>query len=114
MRFLLLMPPLLLAACATPPSGGTGGCDGRIQVRNAAPVAIEQLYVSTAGPSDWGRDFLPRETLAPGAVQSFAVRPGLNAVRVVFVNGRAAEMSGMDVCANPVLTVQPNGLQAGR
>lgn len=113
MRLPLLL-PLLLAACAGPPSGGTGGCDGRIQVRNAAAVAVEQLYVSTAGPSNWGRDHLAPGTLPPGAAQSFAVRPGLNGVRVVFVNGRAAEMAGMDVCANPVLTVQPNGLQAGR
>ncbi len=113
MRALLLL-PLLLAACTAPPSGGTGGCDGRVQVRNAAPIAVEQLYVSTAGPSDWGRDYLAPGTLPSGAVQSVVVRPGLNAVRVVFVNGRAAEMAGMDVCANPVLLVQPNGLQAAR
>jgi hypothetical protein len=112
MRALLLLP--LLAACAAPPSGGTGGCDGRIQVRNAAPIAVEQLYVSSAGPSDWGHDHLAPATLASGAARSVVVRPGLNAVRVVFVNGRAAEMAGMDVCANPILTVQPNGLQAGR
>jgi hypothetical protein len=109
-----LLPLLLLAACAAPPSGGTGGCDGRIQLRNAAPVAVEQLYVSTAGPSDWGQDYLAPSTLPSGAAQSVVVRPGLNAVRVVFVNGRAAEMARMDVCANPILTVQPNGLQASR
>lgn len=113
MRALLLL-PLLLAACTAPPSGGMMGCDGRIQLRNAAPVAVEQLYVSPAGPSDWGRDHLAPGTLPTGGVQSVVVRPGVNAVRVVFVNGRAAEMAGMDVCANPVLIVQPNGLQASR
>ena len=113
MRALLPL-PLLLAACAAPPSGGTGGCDGRLQLRNAAPVAVEQLYVSTAGPSAWGADLLAPATLAPGGARTVTVRPGLNAVRVVFVNGRAAEMAGLDVCANPLLVVQPNGLQAGR
>ncbi|TCH97485.1 hypothetical protein EJV46_15265 [Roseococcus sp. SYP-B2431] len=113
MRALLLLSPLL-AACAAPPGGGTSGCDGRIQLRNAAPIAVEQLYVSMAGPSDWGRDHLAPGTLPAGSTQSVMARPGINAVRVVFVNGRAAEMTGMDVCATPVLTVQPNGLQAGR
>jgi hypothetical protein len=111
-RALLLLP--LLAACATPPSDGMVGCDGRIQLRNAAPVAVEQLYVSTAGPSDWGRDLLAPGLLAPGATQTVTARPGLNAVRLVFVNGHAAEMAGLDVCANPVLTVQRDGFQAGR
>lgn len=113
MRALLLL-PLLLSACTTPPSGGMVGCDGRMQVRNAAPVAVEQLYVSPAGPSDWGRDQLAPGRLPTGAEQSVQVRPGVNAVRVVFVNGRAAEMAGMDVCANPILIVQPNGLQPSR
>ncbi|WP_421989659.1 hypothetical protein [Roseococcus sp.] len=113
MRLPLLL-PLLLAACAAPPSGGTGGCDGRIQLRNASSLAVEQLYVSTAGPADWGRDLLAPGHLPAGATQTVMARSGLNAVRVVFANGRAAEMAGMDVCANPILTVLPNGLQAGR
>lgn len=113
MRSLLLL-PLLLAACAAPPSGGSGGCSGQLDVRNAASSGVEQLYVSTTGPSDWGRDHLAPSTLPPGAARSITVRPGLNSVRVVFVNGRATEMAGMDVCATPVLTVQSNGLQVGR
>ncbi|MBS7813532.1 hypothetical protein [Roseococcus pinisoli] len=113
MRALLLL-PLLLAACVAPPPGSLGGCDGRIQLRNASPVAVEQLYVSAAGPADWGRDQLSPGTLSSGAARDVVARPGLNAVRVVFVNGRAVEMAGLDVCATPVLTVQPNGLQASR
>ncbi len=109
-----LLAPLFLAACVAPPPGATGNCDGRMQLRNSAPVAVEQLYVSPAGPADWGRDRLAPDTLPSGAARGFAVRPGLNAVRVVFANGRAVEMAGMDVCASPVLTVLPNGLQAGR
>lgn len=113
MRAFLLL-PILLAGCAAQPTGNSLGCDGRIQIRNAAPIAIEQLYVSPAGPSNWGRDLLAPQNLPMGAERSVPVRPGVNAVRVVFVNGRAAEMAGMDVCANPVLTIQPNGIQAGR
>lgn len=111
MRALLLL--LFLAACAAPSPGGLG-CDGRIEVRNAARQAIEQLYLSPAGPSDWGRDLLAPGTLPPGGTLPVTARPGINAVRVVFINGRAAEMAAMDVCAAPILTIQPNGLQAGR
>ena len=113
MRLLLLL-PILLTGCTAPPSGRAVGCDGRIQLRNAAPLAVEQLYVTPAGPSNWGLDLLAGATLAPGGVHAVPARPGLNAARVVFVNGRAAEMAGLDVCATPSLTVLPNGLQAGR
>ncbi|MDB5413701.1 MAG: hypothetical protein JWR10_2036 [Rubritepida sp.] len=105
----------MLAACAAPPrSGGTGGCDGQVQIRNLAPVAVEQLYVSPTGPTNWGRDFFATTSLLPGATQTVRVQPGDNAVRVVFVNGRAAEIAAMDVCATPILTIQPNGLLVGR
>jgi hypothetical protein len=40
--------------------------------------------------------------------------PGRNAVRIVFANGRAAEMPAIDVCAAPTLSISPTELIAGR
>ncbi len=106
---------LLLTACAAP--GGqvsTLGCSGQLTVRNSSSQAIEQIYVSQAGPRDWGPDLLATGTMPMGDSRTFQAKPGVNSFRAVFVNGRAAEMAGLDVCDTPVLTVLPNNLAPGR
>jgi len=110
-RGFLLLP--LLAACA----GGevaTIGCGGEVRLRNAGSVAVEQAYISQAGSANWGRDLLAPGTLPPGAERVVQAVPGRNAVRIVFANGRAAEMAALDVCATPNLRIQPAELLASR
>jgi hypothetical protein len=115
MRGALLLLPLL-AACG---SGGGDtvaalGCSGELRLRNQGPVMVEQAFVSARGPGDWGPDLLAPGTLPPGAEQVVRGTPGRNAVRIVFANGRAAEIPSLDVCATPSLGIQPTGLLASR
>ena len=115
MRGALLVLPLL-AGCA---GGGADpvaalGCSGELRLRNLGPMTVEQAFVSPRGPEDWGPDLLAPGTLPPGAQQVVAGAPGRNAVRIVFANGRAAEILALDVCATPNLAIQPTGLLASR
>jgi len=111
---------LVLAACGgtqppgTAPSAPIGWCGGRVELRNTASVTVEQAYISDGGHADWGPDLLAPGTLPPGGVQQVTARPGSSSVRIVFANGRAAEMAGMDVCATPILLIQQNALLAQR
>jgi len=109
-RFLLLP---LLAACASR-DVATVGCGGEVRLSNAGSMVVEQVYFSPAGSANWGRDLLAPGTLAPGADRVIQAVPGRNAVRIVFANGRAAEMPVMDVCGTPNLRIQPTELLASR
>lgn len=115
MRAALFLLPLL-AACAGGEGGSvaTLGCGGEVRLRNIGSMTVEQAYFSPAGPADWGPDLLAPGTLPPGGEKLISARPGRNAVRIVFANGRAAEMPAMDVCATPSLSIQPTGLLASR
>jgi hypothetical protein len=100
-----------LAACAAPGTPTGARCEGVLLAVNGAAMAVEQLYVSPAAPANWGRDRLAPNTLLPGG--TFEMRTGAEpqSVRVVFVDGSAAELMGMDVCANPRLLIGPRSLQ---
>lgn len=114
MRALLLLP--LLAACAGGGAGpaGTIGCTGEVRLRNIGSMMVEQAYFSAAGPGNWGQDLLAPGTLPAGDDRAVVVTPGRNAVRIVFANGRAAEILAMDVCATSTLSIAPNELVASR
>jgi hypothetical protein len=118
-----LLPLLLLAACAGPqapaPAGPRAaapreGCTGQIFLRNASGQAIEQIYAGR--PGDWGSELMPQGTLPPGAQGAFrlGVPPAgqRTGFRVVFVNGRAAELNGVDICETPAVTVLPDAMRA--
>ncbi len=114
LRALVLLP--LLAACAGEGAGpaATLGCSGEVRLRNIGPMAVEQAYFSPAGPGNWGRDLLAPGTIPPGGDLLVTATPGRNAVRIVFANGRAAEMPAMDVCTTPTLSIAPTELIASR
>lgn len=110
-----VLPLLLLAGCVAAGGGAPGGrCEAVLQVRNGAGQAIEQLYVSGAGPAAWGRDRLAPSTLPPGGMVETRTGAEPQAVRVVFVDGSAIEMGGLEVCATPRLRVGPRSLQPER
>lgn len=116
-RHALLLLPLLAAACA----GGEGanpaatlGCSGQVLLRNIGPMAVEQAYFSPTGPGQWGPDLLAPADIPPGGDRTVMATPGRNAVRIVFANGRAAEMPAMDVCSSGTLSISPTELVASQ
>ncbi len=107
MRPLLL--PLLLAACAAPVAPPALRCDGAMTVRNRSAGEVEQLFVN-------GVEAMPAPAILPrGGQRPVQARPGPdNAFRVVFTDGRAAEIGGVNSCETPGLDVLPGALQAVR
>jgi hypothetical protein len=104
MRALWLL-PLLLAACAGP--AANGGCAGGFTLSNQSGREIEQLYAGGA------QDLLDPGTLPLGAQRSFFAAGAQAArLRVVFTDGRAAELGPVDLCALPVVVVSQGGIRA--
>jgi hypothetical protein len=114
---LFLLLPLLAAACAGRDAGSpaaTLGCSGEVRLRNVGNMAVEQAFFSAAGPGNWGPDLLTAGDIPPGGARAVMATPGRNAVRIVFANGRAAEMPAMDVCTTSTLSIAPTELIASR
>lgn len=101
---------LLLAACAAPVAAPPSlRCDGTVLVRNRSAGEVEQLF------ANGGEELLAPATLPRGAQRTVQARPGPdNAFRVVFTDGRAAEIGGLDSCDTPGLDVLNGALQATR
>ena len=100
---------LLLPGCegATP-----GGCGARsLPLRNASTLAIEQAYGGDGSAGGWGGELLGSSVLPPGESRAIRLPAGARAVRLVWANGRAAELHGVDLCAIPGLTLTDRGLQ---
>lgn len=106
------------AGCAPLPRpipGGTAAACGprEVQVVNASSLAIEQLYLGSGEPSGWGADLLIRGPLPPGAAIGLSLPgPAAQALRAVWVNGRAAEIAGLDACVVRRITVQDAAIRA--
>ncbi|MCS6891335.1 MAG: hypothetical protein RMK64_00105 [Rhodovarius sp.] len=101
-RVLLLLP--LLAACAGP---GGAGCPGDITLVNQGQRPIEQFYAG--GP----QDLLDPDLLPPGQSRPFrATNPAAARLRVVFDDGRAAELGPVNLCELPRITVTARGIVA--
>lgn len=89
---------LLLAACAV--QTGRPACgEQRLEASNTAALPVEQLYYGA--PGAWGEDLLGAAGLEPGAARPVVLPgvPGL-ALRVVWADGRAVELPGLDPCRN--------------
>lgn len=99
---------LLLAGCG---DGGRIGCGAReVTLRNASGLAIEQAYAGDGTPGGWGAELLGPGDLAPGASRPLRLSAGAQAVRLVWTNGRAAELHGADLCGVAALTLTDSGL----
>ncbi|MGG5812334.1 hypothetical protein [Falsiroseomonas sp. CW058] len=110
---------LLLAACQEPaqrvvvvPAQATG-CDTSFQVVNSSSATVERLYFSHSSLSGWGNDQLGSSVLPPGRLVNYrAANTGSYDFRVVWTNGRAAELRGVNVCRASRITVTNGGLIA--
>lgn len=108
---LRLVPLLLLAACAR--GNAPAGCaPAAARLENLSGRAVEQLYLSPAG-TPWGADLVTGDALPGGAglPLQFEGR-GPYALRVVWVNGQAAELRGIDGCTTLRVTIRDSGLRA--
>ena len=70
-------------------------------VVNRTPNAINELYASASGQTNWGRDRLGDKTVAPGA--NFPVRLPADGnciydIRVVYANGTSDERRNLNTC----------------
>jgi hypothetical protein len=106
MRALPLFAVLLLAAC-----GGDRGCPAVLA--NASGQAIEQFYLAREAAGGWGADLLPDRDLPPGGSLNFRFpAEGRYGVRAIWVDGRAAEMQGVEACRTSRVTVRDGSMQA--
>lgn len=88
-------------------------CDTSFTVVNNSSATVERLYFSHASLGRWGNDQLGQSVLQPGRVASYrAANTGAYDFRVVWTNGRAAEIRGVDVCRASRITVTNSGLIA--
>lgn len=98
---------LLLGACG----GGDRGCP--TVLLNASGQALEQFYLAREGSEGWGADLLPDRDLSPGASLPFRFpAEGRYGLRAVWVNGRAAEMQGVEACRATRITLRDGSMQA--
>lgn len=109
-HLLLLLVPLALAGCG----GGAAGCrPAEAQATNASAAPVEQLYLAPDAAA-WSTDRLGPEGLPPGASRPIRLAggPGRLALRVVWADGRAAELPGIDGCTTRRLLILDDGLRA--
>ncbi len=88
-------------------------CDTRFQVVNNSSLTVMQLYFSHASRNDWGVDQLGQNVLPPGRVVNYtANNAGQYDFRIVWQNGRAAELRRVDICRASRIVVTNSGLYA--
>lgn len=106
---------VLLAACASSSGGGGGrGCGPHpATLTNASSQTVEQVYLGNGTPSGWGADLLQGRELQGGASMGLTLPgPGPHALRIVWTNGRAAELPGIAGCTTNRITVLDTALRA--
>jgi hypothetical protein len=88
-------------------------CDTRFTVVNNSSLTVMQLFFSHASRNDWGVDQLGQNVLPPGRAWNFtAANAGAYDFRVVYANGRAAELRRVDICRASRIVVTNQGLFA--
>jgi hypothetical protein len=89
------------------------GCDTSFTVVNNSSATVERLYFSHSSLGGWGADQLGQNVLPPGRAASYrAANAGAYDFRVVWANGRAAEVRGVNICRASRITVTNGGLLA--
>jgi hypothetical protein len=88
-------------------------CDTRFQVVNNSSMTVMQLFFSHASLANWGVDQLGQNVLPPGRVVNYtANNAGQYDFRIVWQNGRAAELRRVDICRASRIVVTNSGLYA--
>lgn len=108
---------LILSACVEPQRNvvvvPSQSCNTSFRVVNASSLTVERLYFSPSSRNGLGNDQLGQSVLAPGRQVSYrAANTGNYDFRVVWNNGRAAELRRINVCVASRITVTNSGLRA--
>ncbi|WP_043362634.1 hypothetical protein [Belnapia sp. F-4-1] len=109
-----------LAACSPPPdrsmaeAPARGGCAGEMQVVNVSSRTVDRLFLARLSLEGWGSDRLGQEVLRPGRSARYRpTAPGAQDLRVVWADGRTAELRRVDPCTTGTIRVEDAGLKAG-
>ena len=77
-------------------------------VIDATPMPVQQLFISPPDAAQWGDDLLSTASMSVDEQRTITFHgPCAADVRVVFANRAAEERRGMDLCANPILRIEP-------
>lgn len=88
-------------------------CDTRFQVVNQSSLTVMQLFFSHSNLANWGVDQLGSNVLPPGRATTYrANNAGNYDFRIVWSNGRAAELRRVNICAASRIVVTNQGLFA--
>lgn len=88
-------------------------CDTSFRVANASSRTVAQLYFSHSTLGSWGADQLGASVLPPGRHVNYrAANAGNYDFRVVWTDGRVAELRRVNVCAASEIRVTDGGLRA--
>jgi hypothetical protein len=91
----------------------TQACDTSFRVVNNSSLTVGQLFFSHSSLGGWGNDQLGSSVLPPGRFVNYrAANAGAYDFRVVWTNGRAAELRGVNICRASRVTVTNSGLIA--
>jgi hypothetical protein len=105
-----------LAACVPPTQTMVvqqASCNTAFRVINNSSGTVERLYFSHSSLGGWGNDQLGQNVLPPGRSASYrAANTGYYDFRVVWQNGRSAELRQVNVCAASNIVVTNRGLSA--
>lgn len=115
---LLGVAALALAACQQEPARNvvvvpSQSCNTAFRVVNNSSGTVERLYFSHSSLGSWGADQLGTSVLPPGRFVNYrAANTGNYDFRVIWANGRRAELMGVNVCRASQITVTDRGLFA--
>lgn len=88
-------------------------CNTAFRVVNNSSGTVQNLYFSSSGRSAWGADQLGTAVLGPGRFVNYrAAQAGNYDFRVVWMNGRAAELRQVNICRASQIIVTDRGLIA--
>jgi hypothetical protein len=88
-------------------------CDTSFSVVNNSSQTVRELYYSHSSRGSWDSDQLGSSVLPPGrAINRRAINTGNYDFRVVWTNGRAAEIRQVNICRASRITITDRGLVA--
>jgi hypothetical protein len=86
-------------------------CDTSFRVINRSGLTVRNLQFSHSSRGAWGPDQLGANMLVPGQAMSFrAANTGNYDFRATWVNGRATERFGVNVCTTTNVVITNGGI----